>query len=195
MNAHSRSDRKLGGCPDSGPPRSPLLRLPMRINFLSQEKKPELLLPSASDRAWVGAIAKDHRRRLDEESLAGFNQSADLSTYPRKNSVRTTRATALVCLRHQFSPRREPCAASERIAHVGEFNPGASAARLLPAADGRESSSHPPRDRWFGVVSWLALTKAGVERAMGIEPIRKSTYSSLFSISCMRFVFLRVTRV
>jgi hypothetical protein len=64
-----------------------------RINFLSQKKR-SLLLPSASDRAWVRAIAKDQRRRLDEERLAGFNQSADLSTHPRKISVRTTRATA-----------------------------------------------------------------------------------------------------
>jgi hypothetical protein len=50
---------------------------------------------SASDCAWVRAIAKDQRRRLDEETLAGFNQSADLSTYPKKISVRSTRATAL----------------------------------------------------------------------------------------------------
>ena len=37
---------------------------------------------------------------LDEERLAGFNQSADLSTYPRKNSVRTARATAIIAIRH-----------------------------------------------------------------------------------------------
>jgi hypothetical protein len=68
----------------------------MRINFLGQKENPELLLPSASDRVWVGAIAEDRRPRLDDERLAGFNQSADLSTYPRKISVRTSRATALV---------------------------------------------------------------------------------------------------
>ncbi len=51
-------------------------------------------MPAASDCAWVRAIAKDQRRRLDGEPLAGFNQSADPSTYRTKNSVRTTRATA-----------------------------------------------------------------------------------------------------
>jgi hypothetical protein len=68
----------------------------MQPNFRSQGKNQELLLPAASDCAWSGAIAKDRRQRLDEERLAGFNQSADLSTYPRKISVRTTRATALI---------------------------------------------------------------------------------------------------
>jgi hypothetical protein len=71
----------------------------MRINFLGQEENPELLLPSASDRVWVGAIAEDRRPRLDDERLAGFNQSADLSTYPRKISVRASRATANCCVR------------------------------------------------------------------------------------------------
>jgi hypothetical protein len=66
----------------------------MRINFLGQDKNQELLLPLASDCASSGAIAKDQRQRLDEGRLAGFNQSADPSTYRRKNSVRTTRATA-----------------------------------------------------------------------------------------------------
>jgi hypothetical protein len=50
----------------------------MQPNFRSQEKNQELLLPAASDCAWSRAIAKDRRRRLDEERLAGFNQSADL---------------------------------------------------------------------------------------------------------------------
>jgi hypothetical protein len=95
MNAHSRRDRKSWDAQVAGFPRSRLLRLPMRSNFLSKDKNRELLLPSASDRAGVGAIAKDQRRRLDEEPLSGFNQSADLSTYPRKISVRTTRATAV----------------------------------------------------------------------------------------------------
>src|ERR1700733_3549916 len=99
MNAHSRRDRKSRDAQVAGLSRSRLLRLPMRINFLSQEKSRELLLPSASDRARVRAIAStDQRRRLDEERLAGFNQSADLSTYPRKISVRTPRATAIVSL-------------------------------------------------------------------------------------------------
>jgi hypothetical protein len=94
MNAHSHRDRKSGDAQVAGPSRSPLLRLPMRRNFLGQEKTTELLMPAASDRAWSGAIAKNQRRRLDEERLAGFNHSADPSTYRRKISVRTTRATA-----------------------------------------------------------------------------------------------------
>src|SRR5208283_251419 len=101
MNENSRRDRKSGDAKVAGLSRSPLLRLPIRLNFLGQEKSPELLLPSASDCAWVGAIAKDQRRRLDEEPLAGFNQSADLSTHRRKNSVRTTRATAVLPDRRQ----------------------------------------------------------------------------------------------
>ncbi len=67
MHAASRSDREMGDARVAGLSRSRLLRLPTRINFLSQEKNPELLLPSASDRAWVGAITKDQRQRLDEE--------------------------------------------------------------------------------------------------------------------------------
>jgi hypothetical protein len=94
MNATSRTDRKSGDARVAGISRSPLLRLPIRLNFLGQEENQELLLPAASDCAWVRAIAKDQRGRLDEERLAGFNQSADPSTYRRKNSVRTTRATA-----------------------------------------------------------------------------------------------------
>ena len=81
MDAHCRRDRKSGDAQVAGIPRSRLLRLPMRVDFISQEKNRELLLPSASDRAWSGAIAKDQRRKeLDDERLAGFNQSADLST-------------------------------------------------------------------------------------------------------------------
>ena len=94
MNGHSRRDRKSGDARVAGPSRSPLLMLPIRLRFSGQEKNQELLLPSASDCAWAGAIAKDQRGRLDDERLAGFNQSADLSTHRRKNSVRTTRATA-----------------------------------------------------------------------------------------------------
>src|SRR5271169_2156357 len=94
MNATSRTDRKSRDARVAGISRSPPLRLPIRLNFLGQEKNQELLLPAASDCAWVRAIAKDQRGRLDEERLAEFNQSADLSTYRRKNSVRTTRATS-----------------------------------------------------------------------------------------------------
>jgi hypothetical protein len=87
MHAASRSDREMGDAQVAGLSRSRLLRHSYANLFFSQEKNEELLLPSASDRAWVGAIAKDQRRTLDEERLAGFNQSADLSTYPRKISV------------------------------------------------------------------------------------------------------------
>jgi predicted SnoaL-like aldol condensation-catalyzing enzyme len=53
-----------------------------------------------------------------------------------------TRFVYFVWLRHRSSPRRGPCAASERIVQVGEFVPGASATRLrytqhnLAVADG-----------------------------------------------------------
>src|ERR1700678_1302006 len=94
MNAHSRNDRQSRDARVAGLLRSRLLRLRMRDQFSHPRKNQELLLPSAADRAWVRAIAKDQGRGLDEERLAGFNQSADLSTYPRKISVRTTRATA-----------------------------------------------------------------------------------------------------
>ena len=94
MNGHSRRDRKSGYARVAGPSRSPLLMLPIRLRFSGQEKNQELLLPSASDCAWGRAIAKHQRPRLDDEPLAGFNQSAGPSTYPRRISVRTTRATA-----------------------------------------------------------------------------------------------------
>jgi hypothetical protein len=94
MNATSRTDRKSGDARVAGISRSPLLRLPIRSNFLGQEKNQELLLPAASDCAWSGAIAKIKEEDLTKNALAGFNQSADLSTYRSKNSVRTTRATA-----------------------------------------------------------------------------------------------------
>jgi hypothetical protein len=64
------------------------------MDFLSQEKNPRASDAFASDRACSGAKAKNQRRRLDEERNAVFNQSADLSTYPRKISVRTPQATA-----------------------------------------------------------------------------------------------------
>jgi hypothetical protein len=45
-------------------------------------------------------IAAERRPRLDDERLARFNQSADLSTYPRKISVRTTRRMKLMGDKH-----------------------------------------------------------------------------------------------
>ncbi len=96
MNARGGADRKSRDARVAGIPRSRLLGLPMRIDSLAKKKNRALLLPSASDCVWSEAIAKDQRQRLDEERLAGFNQPADLSTYPRKISVRTTRATAQI---------------------------------------------------------------------------------------------------
>ncbi len=95
MNGYSRRDRKSGDAKLAGLSRSPLLCLPIQSKFFGHGKNQELLLPSASDCAGSGAIAKDQRRRLDEARLARFNHSADLSTHRRKNSVRTTRATAV----------------------------------------------------------------------------------------------------
>jgi hypothetical protein len=57
----------------------------MRTDFLSQEKNPELLLSNGIRLRWSGWITKDHRWRLDEERLAGFNQSADLSHLSQKD--------------------------------------------------------------------------------------------------------------
>ena len=96
MNVAYRSDRKSGVAQVAGISRSPLLRLPMRSDFCRQSKNHELLAPSASDCAWSGWKAKDQRRRsrLEAECLAEFKPTADLSTYRRGKSVRTTRATA-----------------------------------------------------------------------------------------------------
>jgi hypothetical protein len=44
MNQQCRNDRKSGDAQVAGISRSPLLRLPMRMDFLSEEKNPELLL-------------------------------------------------------------------------------------------------------------------------------------------------------
>ena len=69
MNADGRRDRKSGDARVAGISRSPLLGLPIQSEFFGPRKNQELLLPSASDCA-VSAIAKDQRRRLDEEHLA-----------------------------------------------------------------------------------------------------------------------------
>jgi plasmid stability protein len=53
-----------------------------------------LQMPLASACACSGAKAKHHRRRLDDEGNAVFNQSTDLSTYLREIAVRTSQATA-----------------------------------------------------------------------------------------------------
>src|ERR1039458_3607334 len=97
MNVAYRSDWKSGDAQVAGISRSPLIRLPMRSDFCRQSKNHELLAPSASDCAWSGWIAKDQRRRsrLEAECLAEFKPTADLSTYRRGKSVRTTRATAV----------------------------------------------------------------------------------------------------
>src|SRR5271167_2972950 len=94
MNATSPHRSEIGGCSGSGYFTIAAPTASYSIKFSRPRKNQELLLPAASDCAWVRAIAKDQRGRLDEEHLAEFNQSADLSTYRRKNSVRTTRATS-----------------------------------------------------------------------------------------------------
>lgn len=98
MNVAYRSDWKSGDAQVAGISRSPLIRLAMRSDFCRQSKNHELLAPSASDCAWSGWKAKDQRRRsrLEAECLAEFKPTADLSTYRRGKSVRTTRATALL---------------------------------------------------------------------------------------------------
>src|SRR5487761_2123569 len=120
MNAASRADRKSGDAQVAAHPRSPLISLLMRSDFSRRSENHELLAPSASDHAWFRWREKKHQRRrstLEAECLAGFNQPADLSTYRRGNSVRTTRATALgrrrlgtpscrVCASGQFRLRR-----------------------------------------------------------------------------------------
>ena len=94
MQEYCSCDRQSGDAKVAGFSRSPLLRRLKRKDFLSQEKSPRASDAFASDRACSGAKAKNQRRRLDEERNAVFNQSADLSTYPRKISVRTPQATA-----------------------------------------------------------------------------------------------------
>src|ERR1019366_982916 len=97
MIVTSRRDRNSGYAKVAGTSRSPLLRLPMRSEFLRPSKNQELLAPAAPDCAWFKSIEQDLRRRarLEAECLAEFNQPAALSTYQRGKSVRTTRATAL----------------------------------------------------------------------------------------------------
>jgi hypothetical protein len=124
MNATSRTDRKSRDARVAGISGSPLLRLPIRLNFLGREKSQELLLPTASDCARVGAIAKNQRGRLDEERLAGFNQSADPSTYPRKKSVRTTRATALEFLVGPRDTQRQRSSNPRSSEHGGRSSDG-----------------------------------------------------------------------
>src|SRR5487761_2701166 len=109
MNAASRADRKSGDAQVAAHPRSPLISLLMRSDFSRRSENHELLAPSASDHAWFRWREKKHQRRrstLEAECLAGFNQPADLSTYRRGNSVRTTRATALAEHPHHLTQRR-----------------------------------------------------------------------------------------
>jgi hypothetical protein len=76
---------KIGGCSRSG---YLAIATPAdsNVNRFSQPRKdPELLLPDGIRLRWSGWIAKDQRRRLDEERLVGFNQSADLSYLTQKD--------------------------------------------------------------------------------------------------------------
>ena len=58
------------------------------------EKTPELLPLDAADCAWGRLKENNPGSRIEAQRLAVFNEAADLSTYRRKISVRTTRATA-----------------------------------------------------------------------------------------------------
>ena len=147
MHAASRSDREMGDARVAGLSRSRLLRLPTRINFLSQEKNPELLLPSASDRAWVGAITKDQRQRLDEERprrVQSISSSFHLSpkdfcpNYPSHRSHR--RCWPVACRGSRAAPGTDGCcrAASPGIASRPRSTRGAT----------RRSSSATSQEPW-----------------------------------------------
>lgn len=113
MNADGGRDRQAGDARVAGLSRPRLLRLPIRSDFCGPGKNQALLLPSASDCAVSGAIAKDRRRRLDEESLAqaqSLNRSFHLSekdfrpNYPGHRCLRA-RADLLVWTRLLLGPK------------------------------------------------------------------------------------------
>jgi hypothetical protein len=62
MNEYYRRDRKSGDARIAGISRSPLLRLPIRLNPLGQEKNQEILLllfsPSYDERKWALTVAR-----------------------------------------------------------------------------------------------------------------------------------------
>ena len=90
----SRTDRFSGDAKVAGTWRSRLYGLPMRLLFLTKQKNPELLPLIAADCAWGRLKERNRGSRIEAECLTVFNQAADLSTYRRGKSVRTTRATS-----------------------------------------------------------------------------------------------------
>jgi len=64
----------------AGDSQSPLLRVPMRSIFLSQDKEPRASDAFDIRPRLVRSYSKKTNERLDEERFAGFNQSADRST-------------------------------------------------------------------------------------------------------------------
>ena len=68
----------------------------MRSLFLTKQKNPKLLPLIAADYAWGRLKERNRGSRIEAECLTVFNQAADLSTYRKGKSVRTTRATSLV---------------------------------------------------------------------------------------------------
>ena len=70
MNAHNGSDHKPGDAWVAGIPRSRLLSVPMRIDFLSQRKKLGASAAFAADRAWVWRKPKDQTRRHLTKNLS-----------------------------------------------------------------------------------------------------------------------------
>ena len=96
MNAMSRTDRFSGDAKVAGTWRSRLYGLPMRLLFLTKHKNPELLPLIAADCAWGRLKERNRGSRIEAECLTVFNQAADLSTYRRGKSVRTTRATSYI---------------------------------------------------------------------------------------------------
>ena len=70
MNAHNGSDHKPGDAWVAGIPRSRLLSVPIRIDFLSQRKKLGASAAFAADRAWVWRKPKDQTRRHLTKNLS-----------------------------------------------------------------------------------------------------------------------------
>jgi hypothetical protein len=74
----------------------------MRSIFPAEENPPELLPLNAADCAWLNPKEKEKASRVEAERLAVFNQSADSSTYRRRNSVRRPWTTSTCHAMHQL---------------------------------------------------------------------------------------------
>src|ERR1019366_3626181 len=69
MIVTSRRDRNSGDAKVAGTSRSPLLRLPMRSEFLRPSKNQELLAPARPDCAWFKSIEQDLRQNASQSSI------------------------------------------------------------------------------------------------------------------------------